>query len=257
MAQAATNPCLRVIEWISGGKGLCQAVVSFARAPDRLQSCRKPVPFPLRPVRAVTEPILGAVPMREESAVSMTQKTDVIGVLTQDHREVEQMFAELEGLGSGDTDRRRQLTEQVITELVRHSVAEEAYVYPAVRDLVPGGGALADRELSEHAEAEETMKELERTDVSEARHGVLLNRLMSEIRAHVQEEENMLFPKLRASADEDQLAELGRKVQAIKKIAPTRPHPSAPDTPPGNMAMGPLAGLVDRVRDAVTGRGRG
>ncbi|MBG0829172.1 hemerythrin domain-containing protein [Planomonospora sp. ID67723] len=188
--------------------------------------------------------------------MSMTQKMDVIGVLMHDHREVEQMFAELEGLGVSDTDRRRQLTEQVITELVRHSVAEEAYVYPAVRRLLPGGDALADRELSEHAEAEETMKELERTDVSEARHGVLLNRLMAEIRAHVQEEENELFPKLRAAADEGQLAELGHKVQAIKKIAPTRPHPSAPDTPPGNMMMGPLAGLVDRVRDAITGRGK-
>nr|BFE88311.1 hypothetical protein GCM10020093_109120 [Planobispora longispora] len=138
---------------------------------------------------------------------------------------------------------------------MRHSVAEEAYLYPAVRDLIPGGDALADRELAEHAEAEETMKELERTDVSEARHEILMNRLIAEVRAHVQEEENMLFPKLRESTDESRLAELGHKIQAIKKIAPTHPHPSAPDTPPGNMMMGPLAGLVDRMRDALTGRG--
>ncbi|GIH94419.1 hemerythrin domain-containing protein [Planobispora siamensis] len=189
--------------------------------------------------------------------MSTIQETDVVAVLTHDHREVERMFAELEQLPTGDTDRRRQLTEKVITELVRHSVAEEAYVYPAVRDLVPGGDALADRELREHAEAEETMKELEETDIADAHHGVLLNRLMAEIRAHVQEEEHELFPKLRANADADQLAELGRKVQAIKKVAPTRPHPSAPDTPPGNKMIGPLAGLVDRMRDALSGRGEG
>lgn len=42
----------------------------------------------------------------------------------------------------------------------------------------------------------------------------------------------------------------------MKKIAPTRPHPAAPDRPPVNKIMNPLTGLVDRMRDALTGRGR-
>ncbi|GAA3140397.1 hemerythrin domain-containing protein [Planomonospora alba] len=188
--------------------------------------------------------------------MSRVQEMDVVAVLTHDHREVEEMFTELERLSRSETERRRVLTEKVITELVRHSVAEEAYLYPAVRDLVPGGDALADRELAEHAEAEETMKELERTDVSEERHNVLLARLMAEIRAHIQEEENELFPRLRESADAERLEELGRKVEAIKKIAPTRPHPAAPDKPPANKVLGPMTGLVDRMRDALSGRGR-
>lgn len=41
-----------------------------------------------------------------------------------------------------------------------------------------------------------------------------------------------------------------------KKMAPTRPHPSAPDTPPGNKLLGPGVGLVDRARDLLTGRGK-
>ncbi|MDP9867567.1 MULTISPECIES: hemerythrin domain-containing protein [Streptosporangium] len=184
------------------------------------------------------------------------QDTDVITVLTHDHREVEQMFGELERLGESDVGRRGELTEKVIIELVRHSVAEEAYLYPAVRDLVPGGAELADRELAEHAEAERTMKELETTDVADSRHAVLLERLMREIRAHVQEEEGELFPMLREYARPSQLAELGHKVEAVKKIAPTRPHPAAPDTPPANKLLAPLTGLVDRVRDAITGRGK-
>ncbi len=187
--------------------------------------------------------------------MSMTQDTDVIAVLTHDHREVEQMFTELEQLGEGDVDRRRKLTEKVIIELVRHAVAEEAYLYPAVRELVPGGDELADRELAEHAEAEQTMKQLEQTDVDDPDHAVLLDQLMSVIRAHVQEEEGELFPQLRGNAAPEELAELGNKVQAVKKIAPTRPHPAAPDTPPANKVLGPLTGMVDRMRDAFTGRG--
>nr|BFE88310.1 hypothetical protein GCM10020093_109110 [Planobispora longispora] len=33
--------------------------------------------------------------------MSMTRETDVVGVLMHDHREVEQMFTELEGLSAG------------------------------------------------------------------------------------------------------------------------------------------------------------
>jgi hypothetical protein len=40
----------------------------------------------------------------------------------------------------------------------------------------------------------------------------------------------------------------------VKKMAPTRPHPSAPDKPPANKILGPGAGLVDRLRDTLTGR---
>ncbi|GAB2465698.1 hemerythrin domain-containing protein [Streptosporangium sandarakinum] len=184
------------------------------------------------------------------------QETDVISVLTHDHREVEEMFSELERLDGADAERRGKLTERVITELVRHSVAEEAYLYPAARELIPGGDELADREIAEHAQAERTMKELEGTDPADPRHVTLMARLMREIRAHIQEEENELFPRLRGNASASQLAELGHKVQAMKKIAPTRPHPAAPDRPPVNKIMNPLTGLVDRMRDALTGRGR-
>jgi hemerythrin superfamily protein len=188
--------------------------------------------------------------------MSTPTDNDVIAVLTHDHHEVEQMFTELEQLGTADVEQRQTLTEKVIIELVRHSVAEEAYLYPAVRDLLPDGDQLADRELAEHAQAEETMKQLERTDAGEARHAELLAQLMAEIRDHVAEEEGDLFPRLRGSATPEQLAKLGSKVKAIKKIAPTRPHPAAPDTPPGNKLMGPATGLIDRIRDALSGRGK-
>jgi hypothetical protein len=36
-----------------------------------------------------------------------------------------------------------------------------------------------------------------------------------------------------------------------KKLAPTRPHPRAPDSPPGNLVAAPLAAMMDRGRDLV------
>ncbi|MFC4534666.1 hemerythrin domain-containing protein [Sphaerisporangium dianthi] len=182
---------------------------------------------------------------------------DVITVLTTDHREVEEAFAELERLrGTGDDDRRRELTESVITELVRHSVAEEAYLYPAARAFIPDGDRLADREIAGHAQAERLMKELEKAEVSDPAFEGLLDDLITTVREHMRDEEANLFPELVRYADAEELHSLGKKITMMKKIAPTRPHPAAPDRPPANKLLAPGAGLVDRIHDLLTGRGK-
>jgi len=183
----------------------------------------------------------------------MAEAENLISVLVTDHREVEEMFTELETEGLS-AQRRSELRDKVITELVRHSVAEEMYLYPTTRKVLPGGDQLADREIEEHAAAERLMKDLEKVDPQDARFDDLLTQLITDIRGHVGEEETDLFPRLEAACSDQELAELGAKVQQAKKLAPTRPHPSAPDTPPMNKVMGPPMGLVDRVRDALSGR---
>ncbi|MCK2215734.1 hemerythrin domain-containing protein [Actinomadura sp. ATCC 31491] len=186
----------------------------------------------------------------------MADQRDVISVLVTDHREVEQMFTELEGMRGAIGERPKLLAENVVIELVRHSVAEEEHLYPAVRQHVTGGDKIADHEIAEHAEAERTMKDLERLEPGDEEFWPTLDRLMTEIRHHVREEEDDLFPRLREACSQEELEELGAKVERAKKTAPTRPHPSAPDTPPGNKLLAPGTGLVDRLRDALTGRGR-
>jgi hemerythrin superfamily protein len=185
------------------------------------------------------------------------EQRDVIEVLTADHREVEAMFTELETLmqtrSGTDDELRKDLVDQITIELVRHSVAEEVAVYPAVKEKV--SAEEAERAKSEHAEAEQTMKRLEGLDPDEATFDEELRTLMSEIRGHVEEEEGQMFPRMREVMTPDELRDLGRRVEAIKKLAPTRPHPSVPNDPGKRLAVGPVAGLFDRLRDAASGRG--
>jgi len=169
-----------------------------------------------------------------------------------DHRQVEAVFGEIEN--SSDPSNRRELVEHVIAELVRHSVAEEQYLYPTARNMLPDGEQVADHELKEHAEAEEVMKELENTDEGDPKFDALVRTLIDDIRHHVADEESELLPKLRDACDGAELTELGKKFERAKKLAPTRPHPSAPDKPPANKILGPGVGLIDRMRDALTGR---
>ena len=158
----------------------------------------------------------------------MNADRDVIDVLTKDHTEVRELANQISA--SSEADVRRDLTDQLIAELVRHSVAEEMYVYPAMRDHLPDADAAT-------TEFEDTLRNLQQ---------VLID--------HVQDEETEQFPQLRAHLPAATLIELKDKVEHAKKLAPTRPHPSAPNAELFHKLVGPGVGLVDRLRDHLTGR---
>jgi hemerythrin superfamily protein len=179
----------------------------------------------------------------------------VIHELTVDHREVEEMFERFNALPPGHPGRKA-IADEFTIELVRHSVSEEMHLYPAVREHVTGGDQIADRELADHAEVEKLLKKLEGLDIHQAEFDATAARLMSEVALHVADEEKNLFPALAAACTAPELDELGEKVRSAKGKAPTRPHPGAPDTPPLNKILAPGAGLVDRARDLLSGRGR-
>jgi hemerythrin superfamily protein len=143
--------------------------------------------------------------------VADEQQSDVIEILVHDHREVEEMFKELEGLRGASSpeqlERRKQLTDQVTIELVRHSVAEEVLVYPQVERKVSQEEAEHARE--EHAEAEETLARLEKLDRDDPAFDAELATLMAEIRHHIEDEEGQMFAHMRQVIDEDDLRKLG------------------------------------------------
>ncbi|QGV82332.1 hemerythrin domain-containing protein [Streptomyces ficellus] len=181
---------------------------------------------------------------------------NVIQELTTDHREVDELFARIESLPAGD-EQRRELADELTMELIRHAVAEEMYLYPAVRRFVDDGDDLADKEIEDHSEVERMLTDLEGCHPGDARFDALINRLKAAVTTHVADEENRLFPLLAESCSPQSLDELGDKIRSAKKTAPTRPHPAAPDTPPANKLLAPGAGMVDRMRDMLTGRGKG
>ena len=187
-----------------------------------------------------------------------TQQRDVVDLLSADHREFDRIFRELEQLmgrtGPEDLRRKRELVDEVTIGLVKHSVAEETQVYPKVEKKVDKDEA--EHAKHEHAEAEETMKRLERMDPDDARFDTEVRALIHEIRHHVEEEEGRMFTDLRATFSRDELVQMAEKVEGVKKLAPTRPHPMTPNDATVRTVVGPVASLLDHLRDAVSGRGR-
>ena len=61
-------------------------------------------------------------------------KPDAIALLKEDHRKVENLFAEAEK--ARDKDRKKMLVQQICTELMIHSMVEEEIFYPACKDKI-------------------------------------------------------------------------------------------------------------------------
>jgi hemerythrin superfamily protein len=180
-----------------------------------------------------------------------TRDQDVVDILTTDHHEVLDLVGRIPG---ADPAQRRDMADTVIAELMRHSVAEEMYVYPAMRDHLPDGERQVQHDVEEHQQLTEVMKDLEDVDAADPRFLETLGRLETVLRDHVTDEERDQFPQLRSALPREQLVEIGAKVEAAKKAAPTRPHPSAPHSELFHKTVGPGVGLVDRLRDKLTGR---
>jgi hemerythrin superfamily protein len=214
---------------------------------------------PLRPgtprLSRTAAPITRAATTREEAVPDPQTGADVVDELSTDHREA---LALLDRIAtSTDQAERRDLTDTVIAEIVRHAVAEEMYVYPAMRDHVPGGAQEVEHDIEEHKQLEQVMKQLEAVDTTEDRFDKLIGDMTDLLRHHASDEESDQFPKLRAHLSREQLVQLREKVEAAKKLAPTRPHPAAPNAELFHKLAGPGVGLVDRLRDRLTGRSTG
>lgn len=181
-----------------------------------------------------------------------TNGRDVVDVLTADHREVEELITEI--LGSQNRNHQRDLADQLIAELVRHAVAEEMFVYPAMREHLPEGDRAVEHDVEEHQELETLMKQLEGAEAGQAEFLDLISRIQDVLADHVRDEENDQFPQLRAHLPQHELTSLAERVELAKKVAPTRPHPAAPNSELFHKLVGPGVGLVDRLRDRLSDR---
>ncbi|MDQ4005096.1 MAG: hemerythrin domain-containing protein [Actinomycetota bacterium] len=179
---------------------------------------------------------------------------DAITLLKEDHRTVDSLFRRYESGLQGED--KRQVVEEIIRELSIHAAIEEQVLYPAMRRAFPKGEDMAEEGIEEHAEVKETLSDLDGMDPSDPGFDPKVRSLIGDVRHHVEEEEEEMFPKLAGAMSSERLDEMGSALESAKGLAPTRPHPHAPSTPPANIVVGPVAGAVDRTRDAISGRSK-
>lgn len=177
---------------------------------------------------------------------------NALTLLKQDHQNVEALFERFEKASADDHEEKTRVAELVIEHLSTHAVAEEQVLYPALRDRLPEDEFTVLEALEEHHAAKLMLNELEKTPVTHERFDAKFTVLMENVRHHVQEEEGDLFAKARDAFTVQQLEDMGEALATAKEAAPTRPHPFAPDQPPGNIIIGLPVAILDRL--VTTGR---
>src|SRR5215211_2362729 len=158
---------------------------------------------------------------------------DAIALIKADHAMVSEQFRTYQGLGPRATKRRRQIAERVIKELSVHAGIEEELLYPVARKNVPGGANLVKEAKNEHRQLKRLLARLDKLDAEDARMDPLMMQVKQAVEHHVAEEEGpggILAGMRKAMARKD-LEDLGSELRRAKRMAPTHPHPNAPDSP--------------------------
>jgi hemerythrin-like domain-containing protein len=182
---------------------------------------------------------------------------DALTFLRQDHKSVLGMLQVLDGAPSGSgadvSGLATMVTNLVIAES-QHEAIEEQFFWPAVRDALDDGDKLADEAIAQEQEGKKLLQRLEDGEPGDPDYQQALQEFVKAGREHIMYEQDVVWPKFEATVSREELEKLGEKLEAAKKIAPTRPHPDTPPNPTVQKTMGTAAAMVDHMRDAVSGR---
>jgi hemerythrin superfamily protein len=166
-----------------------------------------------------------------------------------DHERLDVLLHQLDVAPAGAQE------ERVLGRIARlvfpHAFAEESVLWPELRRRLPDGEALTLQVEREHQEVNELWTALEELPPAGAARRDVLKRLADVLREDVRDEEDELLPRLQAVTSVPRLRALGVAWEAVRRTAPTRPHPVVSRRPPGNaLAAVPLT-VLDRSRDGL------
>jgi hemerythrin-like domain-containing protein len=182
---------------------------------------------------------------------------DALTFLREDHKSVLGMLEVLDGapsgLGAELSGLGTMVTNLVIAES-QHEAIEQQFFWPAVREALEDGDELVDEAIAQEQEGKKLLQRLEDGGPGDPEYQEALQEFVKAGREHIMYEQEVVWPKFEAAVGMNELEKLGEKLEAAKKIAPTRPHPDTPSNSTVQKTMGTAAAMADHLRDAASGR---
>ena len=130
-----------------------------------------------------------------------------LDLLEEDHQQVDGFFDEYETLE--DAGEKERMALKICLALTVHTQIEEEIFYPAVREAIEKA-ELIDEAIVEHAAAKQLIAEIEEMDPADELYDAKVKVLGEQVRHHIEEEEDKLFPEIESS--ELNLEALGKKM---------------------------------------------
>jgi len=173
---------------------------------------------------------------------------DIIAEIIDDHKVIKNLAQRFES--EKNTDELQKIANTIIREIAVHSTCEEINLYPAFEKHFPNGKEMADHSREEHLQVKKDLYKLDSMKVSDDGYHKLYEKMIKELKHHIDEEESDFLPKFQKAISKSDLENLGKKFANTRTTAPTHPHPDAPDKPPAETIAGMSALPLDKARDA-------
>ena len=158
-----------------------------------------------------------------------------VDLLTEQHREVEKLFAAFEK--AKDEEDKEALFEEIADKLAVHTKIEEQIFYPAVREKKTEDMIL--EAYVEHTSAKRLLADMLEADPSEDSFTAQMKVLQEQIEHHVEEEEKELFVQAKKVLSNDELVALGQEMAALQtELENNDPRNDIPE----DLAASPPAG---------------
>jgi iron-sulfur cluster repair protein YtfE (RIC family) len=142
---------------------------------------------------------------------------DPLGSLLDDHRSILSHLDAMVETAESEVFSRTQHLLRLKRRLAAHAMAEEDIVYPALREHLETVDD-ATHLYEEHAEMKVLLYKLEQTPKSDEQWHLHATELRTLIQRHVRQEEEVDFPKLRATLDKAMSSELASKIAREKAL---------------------------------------
>ena len=141
---------------------------------------------------------------------------NAIDLIMKDHQELRTLLTRI--VTAKGEERREELVEKLRVELVAHERMEEEVFYPPLRDNKKTHDIVLEG-YQEHHVADLILDELVEMPPDAEMWHAKANVLKENVEHHLEEEEKDMFPKARKVLSEEQLEQLGARMEAVKREA--------------------------------------
>jgi aromatic ring-cleaving dioxygenase len=175
---------------------------------------------------------------------------DIVDLLTEDHIALRSLADPVGGRDDSDGSAYLAWSDR----LVRHEVAEELVVYPALLSF-DGGSAVADSRLEDQSDIERQLVALGQEAPGTPGFHAAAARLVLGHLAHIDREDSQVLPILATRVSRRRRMELGRRFRGVQQVAPMRRLPEGIRIPAGRTVVDRTSALSVWMRDVATASG--
>ena len=139
-----------------------------------------------------------------------------IELLKEDHRKVKKLLEQGDETTENAVKTRTELLEKIKAEMQVHETIEEEIFYPALQQHDKAKEIVLEG-YEEHHVVDQILGELDEVSVEDERWAAKFSVMKENVEHHIEEEEDDMFKKAKQIFSDDELKELGERMEAKKK----------------------------------------